>query len=45
MKLGAFVSVLFSIGAVLAGGHEAFVRLSEETKTTARYFFVEWEPS
>jgi hypothetical protein len=46
MKLGALVSVLFSIGAVLAGGREAFLlRLREETKATARYFFVEWEPS
>jgi hypothetical protein len=45
MKLGALVSVLFSIGAVLAGGHEAFVRLREESKATARYLFVEWEPS
>lgn len=45
MKLGALVSVLFSIGAVLAGGREAFVRLREETKATARYLFVEWEPS
>jgi hypothetical protein len=44
MKLGALVSLLFSIGAVLAGG-EAFVCLREETKATARYFFVEWEPS
>jgi hypothetical protein len=45
MKLGALVSVLFSIGAVLAGEHEAFLRPSEETKSTARYFFVESEPS
>lgn len=45
MKLGALVSVLFSIGAVLAGGCGAFVRPREETKVTARYLFVEWEPS
>jgi hypothetical protein len=45
MKLGAFVSVLISIGAVLAGGHEAFVRLREETTAAARYFFMELEPS
>jgi len=45
MKLGALVSMLFSIGAVLAGGHKTFVRLREETKATARYFFVELEPS
>jgi hypothetical protein len=45
MKLGALVSVLFSIGAVLAGGGEAFVRPREETKATERYFFVESEPS
>lgn len=45
MKLGAFVSVLFSIGAVLARGHEAFLRRREETKATARYFFAELEPS
>jgi hypothetical protein len=45
MKLGALVSVLFSIGAVLAGGRETFLRLREEMKATARYFFVEWEPS
>jgi hypothetical protein len=45
MKLGALISVLFSIGAVLAGGHETALRLREETKATARYFFVESEPS
>ena len=45
MKLGALVSVLFSIGAVLVGGHEAFARPREETKATARYFFVELETS
>ena len=45
MKLGTLVSVFFSIGAVLAGGHKAFVRLREETKATVRYFFVELEPS
>ena len=45
MNLGALVSVLFSIGAVLAGGHEAALRLREETKATARYFFVELELS
>jgi hypothetical protein len=45
MKLGALVSVLFSIGAVLAGGHKTLVRLRGETKTTARYLFVELESS
>jgi hypothetical protein len=45
MKLGALVSVLFSIGAVLAGEHVAILRLREEAKATARYFFVELEPS
>jgi hypothetical protein len=45
MKLGAFVSVLISIGAVLAREHEVVLRLREETKATARYFFVESEPS
>ncbi len=45
MKLGAFVSVLISIGAVLAGEHEAVLRLREEAKATARYFFVELETS
>jgi hypothetical protein len=45
MKLGALVSMLFSIGAVLAGGHEVFLRLREETKTTVRYFLVELQPS
>jgi hypothetical protein len=43
MKLGALVSVLFSIGAVRAGGHETLVRMRGETKATARYFFVELE--
>jgi hypothetical protein len=45
MKLGALVSVLFSIGAVFAGGHETFVRRRKETKATVRHFFVELEPS
>ena len=45
MKLGALVSVLFSICAVPAGGPKDFVRVSEEMKATVRYFFVEWEPS
>jgi hypothetical protein len=45
MKLGALVSVLFSIGAVPAGGHKTFVRVCEEMKATVSYFFVELEPS
>jgi hypothetical protein len=45
MKLGALVSVLFSIGAILAGGHKTFVRPREEMNAAVRYFFVEWEPS
>jgi hypothetical protein len=45
MKLGALVSVLFSIGAILAGGQKTFVCMSEEMKATVRYLFVEWEPS
>lgn len=45
MKLGALVSVLFSIGAALAGGCEEFVRGHEETKMAVRYFFPELETS
>jgi hypothetical protein len=45
MKLGALVSVLFSIGAVLAGGRKEFVRLREKTKAAGHYLFMELEPS
>jgi hypothetical protein len=45
MKLGALVSVLFSIGAVPAGGCKELIHSREETKTVARYLFVELETS
>jgi hypothetical protein len=45
MKLGALVSVLFSIGAILAAGRKTLVRPREEMNATMRYFFVELEPS
>jgi hypothetical protein len=45
MKLGALVSMLFSIDAGLAGGCEKFVHPREETNATVRYLFVELETS
>jgi hypothetical protein len=45
MKLGTLVSVLFSIGTVPAGGRKELVHRREETKTAARYLFVESETS